>query len=372
MQLKLNQQGFSWEEIAKTASLEELSGWQMLHDDEQNTLIFCREWLRGKKSFTLHTSGSTGSPKPVIIERSQMQASARMTATALGLGKGDKALVCLNTAYVAGKMMLVRGFEIGMEMIIMTPRANPLTAMGADDHFHFTALVPMQLKTILEETPEKLAILHGMKAILVGGGLVNHTLENALQGIHAPVYSTYGMTETVSHIALRRLNGKDKSDVYEVLEGIEIGSDERGCLKIKGAVTGHHEIITNDRVTISDSKHFRWLGRIDHVINTGGVKVQAEMLEEAIEKIFAQLQIQRKFFVAGLPDERLGEKVVLIIEGKDVGISVEQPLRQLLSEITHAYAIPKAVYYLPSFYLTPTGKIAREANLRMLLEGMNI
>lgn len=295
-----------------------------------------------------------------------MQASARMTATALGLEKGDRALVCLNTAYIAGKMMLVRGFEVGMEMTAIAPQANPLTSLSAVSQFDFTALVPLQLKEILEETPEKLPILHNMKAILVGGGPVDNTLENALQIVQAPVYSTYGMTETISHIALRRLNGKNKSEIYEVLEGIKIGLDERGCMKIKGAITGHHEIITNDRVAISDPRHFRWLGRIDHVINTGGVKVQAEMLEEAIGNILVRMQIQRKFFVTGLPDERLGERVILVVEGEELGKNIEEQIMHRLSEDVHVYAIPKSIYYLPKFHLTPTGKVARHANLKML------
>lgn len=371
MQLKLNQQYFSWDEIAKVGSLEELSGWQMLNDAEQDALIFSRVWLTGKKSFTLFTSGSTGKPKPIHLKRSQMQASAHMTANALGLKKGDRALVCLNTAYIAGKMMLVRGFEVGMDMTVIPPQANPLVDIMPSYHFHFTAFVPMQLKTILEETSEKLGILHSMKAILVGGGPVDSELEDALQIIKAPIYSTYGMTETVSHIALRQLNGEHKSDLYEVLSDINIDTDERGCLKIKGTVTDNHEIITNDRVSISDSKHFRWLGRVDYVINTGGIKVQPEMLESSIEKIFVQLQIHRRFFVTGLPDARFGEKVTLVIEGKELRKDKEQALKQLLSENLQTYSVPKYMYYLPTFSLTPTLKINRKANLEKLLKRIN-
>jgi o-succinylbenzoate---CoA ligase len=367
MRLKLNQHWFRWEEITRIDTLEQLAGWSMLNDYERNTLIFCQEWLTGKKSFTLHTSGSTGSPKPITIARSQMQASARMTAKALGLEKGDSALVCLNTAYIAGKMMLVRGFEVGMVMTIITPQANPLADFSIAEHFHFTALVPMQLKTMLEETPEKLSILQGMKAIIVGGGPVDKTLENALQTINAPIYSTYGMTETVSHIALRRLNGAEASGQYQVLNDIEIGTDTRGCLTIKGRVTGYQELVTNDIVTITDPKHFLWLGRIDNVINTGGVKVHPESIEALIEKLFMQMHIQRRFFVAGLADERLGESVILIIEGKALGRDIENTLLHSMSKELHPYAIPKSIYYLPAFYLTPTYKIARKINLEILL-----
>ncbi len=370
MQLKINGHWFSWEEIAGK-KLEQLAGWQKLDEYEQSTLTFCQEWLSGKKSFPLHTSGSTGTPKNITIERTQMQASARMTAKALGLVKGDKALVCLNTAYIGGKMMLVRGFEVGMTMTIITPRNNPLASFSASDHFHFTALVPMQLKAILEETPEKLAILQKMKAIIVGGSPVDKALENKLQVIQAPVYSTYGMTETVSHIALRRLNGAEASEQYEVLNKVQIDTDARGCLTIQGSVTLGKKLITNDIVTITDSNHFAWLGRIDNVINTGGIKVHPEKVEAFIEKIFALMHLQKQFFVAGLPDDRLGEKVTLIIEGSVLEENTKKMLLHLLSEGLHPYSRPKTIYYLPEFQITPTHKIARKANVEALLARIN-
>ncbi len=366
MRLKINNHWISWEEIANSPSITSISEWQNLDDYAQNTLVFCREWLTGKNTFKIYTSGSTGLPKPIIITRSQMQASARMTARALSLAKRDKALVCLNTGYIAGKMMLVRGFETGMEMTVITPRANPLADFSRTELFHFTAFVPLQLKTILAETPEKLSILHRMKSILVGGAPVDSSLEKALKNIQAPIYSTYGMTETVSHIALRRLNGPATSQTYKVLEGVEISSDTRGCLKIKGSVTNNREIITNDVVTITDAKHFHWLGRIDHVINSGGIKVHPEAIEALIEKILQKIQMQCRFFVAGLPDKRLGEKVVLVVEGEKWEQATEKEIMHLLAKDIKGYALPKSIHYHPEFYLTPTGKIARKAILEKL------
>ena len=365
MRLKINQHGFTWEEIAGR-NLEQLSNWQTLDEYEKDTLTFCREWLTGKNSFLLHTSGSTGKPKTITISRAQMQASARMTAGALGLEKNDNALVCLNTAYIAGKMMLVRGFEVGMTLTIITPQANPLAGFSDDTHFHFTALVPMQLKAILHETPEKLAILQKMKAIIVGGSPVDKTLENDLQVIQAPVYSTYGMTETVSHIALRRLNGAEASEDYKVLKGVDIGTDARGCLTIQGEVTGHQKMITNDIVTMVGARRFLWLGRFDNVINTGGVKVHPEKVEAIIEKLFLKMHLQRQFFVGGLPDAYLGESVTLIIEGKKLDENTENTLLASLSEELPPYTKPRSVYYLSEFCLTPTQKIARKANLEVL------
>ena len=179
---------------------------------EADALAFCRAWLSGQTEFTLHTSGSTGTPKPIRLTRAQMRASAHLTGQTLGLRAGDVALVCLNIRYVAGVMMLVRGLELGLPMTIIEPAGNPLAGFDpANVRFDFTALVPLQLQHILDDTPEKLAILNRMKAILVGGAVVSPALEQALQVITAPIFSTYGMTETVSHIALRRLNGPERA-----------------------------------------------------------------------------------------------------------------------------------------------------------------
>lgn len=212
-----------------------------------------------------------------------MQASARLTGQTLGLQPGDAALVCLNVRYVAGVMMLVRGLELGLSLTIQEPSGNPLANLDpATDRFAFAAFVPLQLQTILEQTPDKMPILNGMKAIVVGGAATSLALERALQVITAPVYATYGMTETVSHIALRRLNGPDASEVFTALDGVTLGTDERGCLHSTAAATNFEQIQTNDVVELIDPAHFRLLGRADRVINSGGVKIQPERVEQII------------------------------------------------------------------------------------------
>ena len=335
---------------------------------ELGTLEFCRDWLRGQGHFLLTTSGSTGKPKPIQILRSQMEASAVMTIEKLGLEPGDGILVCMDTAYIAGKMMLVRGFEGDMVMTIVTPAANPFNNLPTDNaRFEFTALVPLQMKTILEGPEKHLEILDAMKAIIIGGGVVSSTLEEVIQRIKSPVYSTYGMTETVSHIAMRRLNGSTKSQTYHTMSGVIIGLDDRGCLTINAPVTNFETIVTNDLVTIVDGSSFTWEGRIDNVINSGGIKIHTEQLEQSIEKLLHQLSLQNRFFVAGIPHESLGEMVVLVIEGEPLKKNVETALLSALKKFLPAYHVPKKVYYLPQFAVTVTGKVQRKKSLTAYL-----
>ncbi|HXA02929.1 MAG TPA: AMP-binding protein, partial [Cytophagaceae bacterium] len=221
---------------------------------ENSTLNFSREWLSGKSNFSIFTSGSTGKPKEIILHRDQMISSARMTGFTLSIKAGDKSLICLNTEFIAGIMMLVRGFELKMNMTIIEPSSNPLKNIPVSESFDFTALVPMQMQKILEESQDKIALLNNMKAILLGGSPVSNRLEEDLQQITVPVFSTYGMTETVSHIAFRRLNGDSRSELYTIIEGVKTGTDERGCLTINTSSASHHTIVTNDLVELTDNK----------------------------------------------------------------------------------------------------------------------
>ncbi|MBO0947217.1 AMP-binding protein [Fibrella forsythiae] len=336
-----------------------------------DTHPFLLEWQSGQQSFTLHTSGSTGTPKPIQLTRSQMEASARLTGQTFGLQAGDKALVCLNTGYVAGVMMLVRGAVLGLELTIVAPSANPLgTFNPATTHFDFAAFVPLQLQTMLADVdlsgkPVSLPILNGMKAMLVGGAATSPALEEAIQLIQAPVFSTYGMTETVSHIAIRRLNGADRTELFQVLPGVEVGTDERGCLHITAAASNFERIQTNDVVDLiqPDSTNgqvrFRLLGRADSIINTGGVKVQPEAIERMIEARLADWGVSSRLFVAGLPDERLGQRVVLFLENTDLTAEQWDTIQQEIRTTSGTYAVPKAWYNVPAFTETATGKINR-------------
>jgi len=340
---------------------------------------FCRDWLSGVGEFVVQTSGSTGAPKPIVLTRAQMEASANATGAALGLNAGDRALVCLATRYIAGRMMLVRGLVLNLEMVVVAPAADPLIGFASDERFDFAAFVPLQLQTLLDTAltadsdscfPEDTArayryrrILDGMKAILVGGGPVSPTLEAAIRRLAAPVYHTYGMTETATHVALRRLNGLGASTAFRPLPGVALRVDDRVCLAICAPMTADVWIQTNDVVDLQADGSFVWLGRWDNVINSGGVKVSVEAVEKVIEQVAADQRelglVQRRLFVAGLTHERLGQEVVLIVEGGALSADQEEQLHWTLGQALERYHAPRRILYYPHFPVLPTGKIDR-------------
>jgi len=341
-------------------------------ENERATLDFCYQWLSGEPDFTINTSGSTGTPKPIRLTRQQMTASARRTGATLNLRAGQQALVCLPTRYIAGRMMLVRGFVLGLDMTVVEPASDPLATVAPDAHFDFTALIPLQLQTLLVGPPHYHAILNRMQAILIGGGPVSPALMAQLQTISAPIYHTYGMTETVSHIALRQLNGPQASTAFRPLLGVQLGVDERNCLNICADVTQDHVVQTNDLVELRADGSFIWLGRWDNVINSGGVKVQVEKVENALEQVLHALDPiglgARRFFVGPLPDARLGETVTVVLEGTPLPAPQEEAIRQRLGQVVDRYEIPRRFCYLPHLAETPTGKIDRKANLAQILQ----
>lgn len=323
------------------------------------TLVFCQDWLNRKKEFILHTSGSTGKPKEIVIQRYQMQTSAQNTVQTLSLSRDLRALVCINTKYIGGKMMLVRGLEMNWELVIIEAKRNPLEVYLQG--FDFTALVPLQLQTMLKSgNKEILKILDKMQAIIVGGAKVSEYLKEKIRILkNVEVYNTYGMTETVSHIALKKINAKKTEDYFEVLPNVEVDIDKRSCLKIRASVTKNKWIQTNDLVEILDKKHFKLLGRIDNVINTGGVKVQAEQVEKVVEKVLIELGKNIRFFVIGIPNQEFGEQVTLFLE------TVEVDKKSFLSSLKNhlsTYEIPKKIVCVSSFIETESGKVDKKAS----------
>lgn len=332
--------------------------------DEFQALHFCYEWLNGTSTFTIHTSGSTGLPKSIPITRNQMSQSALLTGKALHLQAGDTALVNLNTRYIGGMMMLVRGLVLGLKLWIIPPSLVPLQELPSDLHFDFLSFVPMQLQAVLEKMPDHISTLNKAKAILLGGAPVSEGLEQQLQEIEAPIYQTYGMTETLSHIALRRINGTEKKDYYSTLPGVEITTDERDCLVIRTPFTGSQPIVTNDVVQLLSPATFNWLGRIDNVINSGGIKVQAEKIERITEQVLLDNQINRRFFIGSLPHAQLGETVTLFIEGNALSIDKEALVLHRISTLTSRFEKPTSIVYFPAFLETPSGKIDKPQTIR--------
>ncbi len=337
---------------------------------ERKTLEFCRQWLSGQKVFEVHTSGSSGKPKLITIKREQMIASAHLTGDVFKLEKNDRVLACLSTEHIAGMMMLVRSFVLDMHLTIINPVANPLENFPADAVFDFTALVPLQLYEIFNKAKKKLAVLNRMKAVIVGGAPVNTELEKKIQLIKAPVYSTYGMTETVTHIALKRLNGKEKTDYFKTLKGVEIDTDNRNCLIIKSAVTDGKVLVTNDLVEINAKDSFRLLGRIDNVINTGGFKVQIEKVEKALEQVLSQIQKGKpaKSFISSVPDEKFGREIIAVIEGAPFTAKKQNQLMQGLGSYLKKHEMPRTIHFIPKIIVTAIDKIDRQATLKLIFQ----
>ena len=343
----------------KRISLNNLDRWQPTSPFELNARKFIRQWLAGKADFELKTSGSTGTPKTIRVSRQQMIASARLTLEALNLKKNGTALVCLDTAYIAGKMMLVRALLHEMNLILRTPSSNPLEGLKVQPDF--AALVPLQLQVVLSDR-KSTDILNSMQAVIIGGAPIDASLQHKLDNIKAPLYATYGMTETVSHIALKKLNGPNRSDIFEAFKEVELGQDERECLTIRSVVTNYETIITNDRVRLHGTHRFEWIGRVDNVINSGGIKVQSEQVEKVIGKVFNELSINYRCFIAGIPDKHLGERVILAVETA-LPLPEEETILNLLKQRLGRFEAPKTMLYFTKFIETPTGKVNRKGTL---------
>jgi o-succinylbenzoate---CoA ligase len=332
-------------------------------DFERSTFNFIREWLSEQAIFEIQTSGSTGIPKKILLTRDQMLASARMTEQALALKPGYTALVCLHTHYIAGRMMLVRCFATGMRIVVTEPTANPLANIPDSITIDFTAWVPYQLYAILS-SPEA-SRLNSIKSVIIGGAPLNPETINELQTYSCIFYATYGMTETISHIALQTLNGINASSVFRALPGIALAIDERGCLTID---TPHLEekIVTNDLVALQDNHAFIWLGRWDNVINSGGVKIIPEHLESRMANTLYECGILRSFFIASVPDKKLGEKITLLLEGEALDEEKKYIIFEKLKQSFSSYEIPKVIMTIPKFLYTATDKIERRKTIEMV------
>ncbi len=323
-----------------------------------DAIQFCRDWITQRDKFTFQTSGSTGTPKQISFTRSQLIASAHLTAEALNLQAGENALVCLDTRLIAGAMMLVRSMVTSMNIILEQPSANPVQV--DQTAIHFVALVPYQVVSML---PSRASRLQQIKTVIIGGAPLQASAVDALKTFTNQIYATYGMTETITHIALQPLSGKTPQQYFHALNTVSLSTDDRECLVIRAPHLGQTPIITNDRVQLIDNKTFAWLGRIDRVINSGGKKIQAEYMEEVVESLMDNLGLNNRFFVAGLPDPLLGESVTLFVEGQlteDNQAQMHQALEHKLSR----YEIPKSIICLERFTETASQKVDRLATIR--------
>lgn len=324
----------------------------------RHAFSLAQQWLNAAETFTFHTSGSTGTPKPIILTRSQLEASANATIQALGITASDRIFHCIPTQFIGGAMLLIRGLIAECDMTFVLPTTRPIELLPTQHSYTIASFTPMQLYPILNFAKVYETALVQFKTVLIGGAPIDHLLENRLADLpNIACYHTYGMTETVSHIALRKI-GFEKT--FKVLPGIEVKVNEEGCLCIKGDVTAQQWIETNDLVRMDTTDSFEVLGRMDEVINSGGAKIFPADIEAVLGDYF---QIPTKQVCAlGLPDEEHGQKLVVIIEGaKQLDVN-----KQALQKRLKGYQIPKAIYRVAQFPLTPTGKLNKPELLKML------
>ena len=310
---------------------------------------FLEEWRDESPYVSVQTSGSTGAPKQMLVEKRRMLASARRTNDFLGLQPGDTALLCMSLDYIAGKMMVVRALERNLKLMRVEPSGHPLavTQMGQSPCVTFAAMVPMQVYNSLQVAEER-ERLKEIRQLIIGGGAIDEALAEELKDFPHGVWSTYGMTETLSHIALRRLNGEAASEWYTPFPSVEASLSEDGCLVIDAPEVCEERLVTNDIAALGDDGRFRILGRKDNVICSGGLKIQAEEVERQLHP-----HLREPYLITKRHDARLGEAMVLLTEG-----SVSEA-RQVCERILTKYHQPRAYLHVDHIPLTETGKPAR-------------
>lgn len=307
---------------------------------------FLAEWHNDSPFVRVKTSGSTGAPKPMMVEKRRMLNSARITCDFLGLLEGDTALLCMSLDYIAGKMMVVRSIERNLKLLSVPPSGHPLATVNASSPLDFAAMVPMQVYNTLQ-VPEERARLMQVRHLIIGGGAIDEAMEAELRTFPHAVWSTYGMTETLSHIALRRLNGPAASEWYTPFPSVSISQTPDGCLVIDAPEVCPEPLVTNDIVEIFSSR-FRILGRKDNVICSGGIKIQIEEVERQLRP-----HLHAPYLLSKRQDGKFGEIAVLLTEG-----SVEEA-RLICERVLPKYHQPKAYLHVARIPLTETGKPAR-------------
>ena len=346
---------------------------------------FLEKWFDKTSFIEVKTSGSTGTPKLIQLQKKHMINSAKATGEFFNLFENTTALLCMSVSFIAGKMMLVRALTLGWHLDIIEPTSSPLKDI--EKMYDFSAMVPLQLNNSLKN-------LHKIKKIIVGGGVVSNDLLYKIQPLKTEMFATYGMTETVTHIAIKKLNNfsnviasktkqsqfnispnnkipsQAENDVksryaelvsashYKRLPNIKISVDNRGCLVINAPKICDGIVITNDIIELISETEFKWLGRFDTVINSGGIKLIPEQIEEKLSAIIPQ-----RFFVAGIPDTILGEKLVLIVEG-NINAILKQKVKHL--SVLSKFEQPKEIFFLSTFIETPTQKINRIETINLL------
>ena len=323
-------------------------------------MAFIDEWNNDSAYVEVKTSGSTGEPKRMLVEKRRMLNSARITCDFLGLKPGDTALLCMSTDYIAGKMMVVRSIERGLKLIEVPPCGHPLDIKHLtlnikhsqfsifNFQFDFAAMVPMQVYNSLQ-VPEEKEQLMAIRHLIIGGGAIDEAMEAELRTFPHAVWSTYGMTETLSHIALRRISGPEASEWYMPFPTVKLSTTDEGCLVIDAPEVCAQTLTTNDIVELKSDGRFRIRGRKDNVICSGGIKIQIEEVEQILKKY-----MRVPYIISKRKDEKFGEIVVLLTEGDTT------EAQTICEQVLPKYHQPKVYLHVNQIPLTETGKPARK------------
>ncbi len=329
------------------------SNWHLLSETPElqaQVQNFLRAWQQDLP-FIFQSSGSTGKPKSFQFTKDQLLTSAKASTKALQLDKHTKALVCLPLTSVGGLLQLARAIHANFELFIDLPTSRPL--QNFDTAINFISMVPTQLQQSLKHEPLKLS---GIEKILIGGAPLEENLIEACSNLSISLIQSYGMTETLSHVALRFI-GNGVSAPFKAIEGVHF-EQQQNCLTIHYPALLDAPLYTNDLVNLIDEQHFEWVGRADFAINSGGVKIIPEQLEKTLSSV-----LSHPFFVTSVPDDKWGSVVGLVIEGEAVDLGLDWAALGLV-----AAAVPKKIAFIAQFQRTQTLKIKRQETLANLTD----
>lgn len=314
---------------------------------DKNVVLFINQWINNKNYILVETSGSTGKPKTIRIEKEFMLESAKMTCEYFKLKEKDNALLCMSAKHIGGIMMIVRAIYAKMNLIVVEPSSNPLKSI--DTPIDFAAMVPYQISKTLEQDTEK---LQKVKNLIIGGGTINYALEQKIIKNHINAFHTFGMTETISHIALRDIQ---KGKIFHCLQDISVAKNKDNSLVINAPNIGQLHLETNDIVELIDAHSFIWKGRKDFAIESGGIKIHPEIIEQKLAPF-----ISNRFLVSSLPDDNFNNKLILIVEGKKVNLPKQ------IFKVLGKYEQPKAIFFIDKFVATESGKINRIKTTKLI------
>ena len=306
---------------------------------------FIEQWNDSNDYIVAHTSGSTGTPKEIKLLKSDMIVSARATCRFFNIDSRSLLVSPLSADYIAGKMMIVRAIVSDASLAMTEPTNRP--DLSRFEHIDLLPVVPSQVDAILADTSN----VNRIKHLLVGGGKTDEPLEHRIKSSGIDSWASYGMTETCSHVAVRRLGNPDSC--YHALPGITFTTDAESCLAIHADSFSWKTLQTNDIVELIDNKSFRWLGRRDNIINSGGIKIVPELVEQKISHL-----IDVPFYIVGRPDPKWGEAIVLYLES-DKPIDTAT-LANTLSTVLSPYERPKEIMVVEQFERTSSNKIKRK------------